>query len=232
VPKEHYRDLVFSPLDLPDPPAIDAAALIAWMEWARPRALQRGLNRPERGYEARTGKRYPWLMTTLRFTDPGATEESFEREFPTVVDFTRLFPLNGLRLLVLLAQRERAAVHLHSDSDGAFGFRFYLTNAHREGLYFCMARPGVGELPRYADDWAPFLDLERRHYVRWPAANTPYCLNSARAAHAVDANACALGERIACLAMPEHGLDEERLLVLLEASTARYRAYQIWHPGR
>ena len=35
-----------------------------------------------------------------------------------------------------------------------------------------------------ADDWSSLVDLERRHYARWPKENRPYCVNSVRAAHA------------------------------------------------
>jgi len=226
---EVYRDLVFSPLALPSPPAVDAARLVAWMAWAREEGHKRGLNLPEREYEAASGLPYPWLMANVHYGKRGHVEESFEREFPEVARYTRCFPLRGASFVVLLAQRGNVAAHLHTDSDGPWGFRFYLANRRRDALYFCLARERFPALPPKADDWSRYLDLERRHYARWPEGNPPFCLNSLRAAHAVEANTCALGERIACLVMPREGVDEERLLALLEASSERFAGHQIWN---
>jgi hypothetical protein len=226
---EAYRDLVFSPLALPSPPAVDAPRLVAWMEWARLEGHARGLNQPEREYEALTGHAYPWLMANLHYGRRGHVEDSFEREFPQVAAYARRFPLHEARLVVLLAQRSGVEAHLHTDSDGHWGFRFYLTNRQRDALYFCLARSRFDSLPRKAPDWSTYLDVQRRHYARWPERNLPFCLNSVRAAHAVEANGCALGERIACLVMPRDGVDEARLLELLEASSSRFGDYQIWN---
>src|SRR5262245_38727949 len=98
-----YHDLVFSPLALPSPPAVDSARLIAWMNWAREEGHKRGLNRPEREYEA-SGRRYPWLMANVHYGRPGHAEESFAREFPEVLAYARRFPLNDAIFIVLLAQ--------------------------------------------------------------------------------------------------------------------------------
>lgn len=226
---DQYRDLVFSPLALPCPPATDTQRLVEWMSWARTEGHKRGLNKPERDYEA-SGRRYPWLMANVDCARPGPVEESFGREFPEVLAYARAFPLRDPVFIVLLAQRGGADVHLHTDSDGYWGFRFYLARRRDDALYFCLARERFAQLPPQAPDWAAFLDVENRHYARWPDANLPYCLNSIRAAHAVEADACELGERIACLVLPRAGLHEERLLRLLEESAARFGDYQIWNP--
>lgn len=226
---EAYRDLVFSPLALAAPPAVDTERLISWMTWARDEGHKRGLNQPERGYEAATGRQYPWLMANVHYGRAGHVEESFEREFPEVALYARQFPLREARLVVLLAQRGGTEAYLHADSDGYWGFRFYLANRRHDALYFCLARGRFDALPPKADDWSPYLDVERRHYARWPEGNRPFCLNSVRAAHAVEANTCNLGERIACLVMPREGVDEQRLLELLEESSARFGDFQIWN---
>jgi len=226
---EQYQDLVFTPLALPTPPAVDSARLVRWMNWAREESLPRGVAKSERGYEAQTGKQYPWLMATVRLAQPGAVEESFQREFAPIVDYARGLTFKGVRCIFVIAQRAGADVHLHTDTEGFWCFRFYLTHRHREDLYFCMARERVAELPPRCDDWSPLLDLSTRHYARWPAENRAYCLNSVRAAHAVEPNRAALGERIACVVIPEGGHDEPRLLELLEQSSAQFRDCQIWY---
>jgi hypothetical protein len=228
-----YEDLVFSPLALPAPPKVDAKRLVSWMRWAREEGHKRGLNASERNYDGRTGRRYPWLMANVYYLDRSHVEDSFDEEFPRVAEYARGFPMKDVGGIVLLAQRGRTEVHLHTDSDGFWGFRFYLTSKDYEGLYFCMTRKRVSELPRTADDWSSLLEVECKHYARWPKGNRPFCLNCNRAAHAVDPSSCKLGERIACLVLPRNGLDEKKLLPLLEESTARYRDSQLWYqPGR
>jgi hypothetical protein len=228
---ERFRDLVFSPLALPVPPALNILRLIEWMTWARGEAHKRGLNKPERGYEENTGRQYPWLMATVSYATPSHVEESFEREFPELRRYADHFPLKQVGLIALIAQRGNADVYLHTDSDGYWGFRFYLATARRESLYFCLTRDADQALPSRANNWSPFVDLERRHYAKWPHDNRPFCVNSKRAAHAVDANTCALGDRVACLVMPRDSLDEPRLLALLEESTARFGDHQLWWQG-
>ena len=219
---------MFSPLALPPPPTADTERLVAWMSWARTEGHKRGLNAPERDYEA-SGRRYPWLMANVHLGRPGHVEASFAREFPEILSYARRFPLADPIFLVLLAQRGGEEVYLHTDSDGHWGFRFYITRRNTDALYFCLARDRHAQLPPRARDWAEYVDVERRHYARWPDMNLPYCLNSVRAAHAVEADACQLGERIACLVLPRNGIDEERLLSLLDESSARYADYQIWN---
>jgi hypothetical protein len=226
-----YEDLVFSPLALPEPPQVDAGELVAWMTWAREEGYKRGLNRSERGYEARTGRQYPWLMANVYYIERSHVEDSFDRQFPEVMEYARGFPVDELGGIALLAQRGSAEVHLHTDADGYWGFRFYLANKNPGSLYFCMARKRVAELPRAAEDWSPLLDVERKHHAPWRDGMQPYCLNSIRAAHAVEANACELGERIACLVFSKGKRDERKLLSLLEESTARFRGSQLWYPA-
>jgi len=229
VTLERYRDLVFSPLDLPPPPAVDVARLVSWMTWARAEGRKRGLVNAERRYESETGRQYPWLVANIALEHPTNAEDSFAREFPEIGRYAAKFPVDRPGWLVLLAQRGGTDVFLHTDSDGYWGFRFYLANKSHEGLHFHLSRRPSAELPRRADDWSSYVDLSAKRYARWPAGNRPFCLNSVRAAHAVDRNTCELGERIACLVFPGEALDGKKLLRLLERSTAKYREYQIWH---
>jgi len=226
-----YHDLVFSPLALPCPPRVDAARLVGWMAWAREGGRQDNRNNPERSYESLTDGRYPWLMATVDLAARSPIEESFEREFPALARYVAEFPLRGPRTVVLLAQRERSSVYLHTDLDGYWGFRFYLARQQSDALYFCMARERVESLPRIAPELSRYVEGGDRHYARWPGEELAYCLNSVRAAHAVEANECRLGERIACLVQSREGIDEDRLLDLLDESTARFANFQIWYPG-
>lgn len=230
TPKNHldaYCNLIFSPLALPPPPVLDNAALTEWIEWGHMEGRKIGLNYRERNYEGRTGRQYPWLKANVTFSKPNEVSRSFEQKFPHVVEYCRLFPVKRLGSLVLITQRGGMDVHMHADSDGYWGLRFYLANKNYEGLQFYFARPGIDALPRGTDELPQHVEA-KKHYARWPAENRPYCVNSLRAAHAVDRNTCALGERIACLLFPEGGYDDEKLLALLQASSAKFSKYQIW----
>jgi hypothetical protein len=228
---EKYEDLVFSPLALPPPPAVDSARLVTWLTWAREQSLRRGGNVPEAVYESAAQRRLPWLMATIHYHEtPAAVEESFEREFPEIAAYVRLFPIKRLKLIALNAHRGDEEVHLHTDSDGFWGIRFYLANRKSDRMYFCMARDRSVRLPPgLADDWSKFVDL-RRHYVRFPDDNRPFCLNSMRAAHCVEAAPRRLGERIICLVLPQRdGLDRERMLQLLDRSSWEFAHHQLWY---
>src|SRR4051812_47865369 len=82
VTLECYRDLVFSPLDLPPPPAVDVPHLISWMTWACTEGRKRGLNAAERKYESVTGRQYPWLVANIALENRTHVEDSFTWEFP------------------------------------------------------------------------------------------------------------------------------------------------------
>jgi hypothetical protein len=226
---ESYEDLVFSPLALPSPPKVDTESLVAWMTWAREEGLKRAFNLPERGYEARRGRPYPWLMAVVYYMDRSNVEDSFEKEFPELAMYARQFPVNEVGGITLLAQRPNAAVRLHTDPDGCWGFRFRLGNGGPDGLHFCTSLRRTRALPPAMDDWSSLLALESKHSVRWPKGNLPYCLNSMRAAHAVDSNCPELGERIEGMVFPRYGLNGDKLLSLLDKSTAQFRESQLWY---
>jgi len=224
---ESYEDLVFSPLALPSPPKADTKRLVAWMTWAREEGFKRGLNLPEQGFEARKGRPYPWLMACVYYMNRSHVEDSFEKEFPELAEYAQQFPVNEVGGITLLAQRPNALVRLHTDPDGYWGFRFRLGDP--DGLHFCTSLRRVSSLPLTMDDWSSLLDVERKHHVRWPKGNPPYCLSSIRAAHAVDLNCRELGERIEGMVFPKYGLDGSKLLSVLNKSTAQFRENQLWY---
>jgi len=226
---EIYEDLVFSPLALPSPPKVDAKRLVAWMTWAREEGLKRGLNRAEREYESRRGRPYPWLMASVYYITRSHVEDSFEKDFPELADYARQFPVNEVGGITLLAQRPNAAIRLHTSSDGYWGFRFHIGNGDPDGLHFCTSLQRVNGLPRTMDDWSSVLEVECKRPVQWPKGNRPYCLNSIRAAHAVDSNFRELGDRIVGMVFPRYGLNGDKLLSLLDGSTAKFRDSQLWY---
>jgi hypothetical protein len=229
---QSYEDLVFSPLALPAPPKVDAKRLVDWMTWGREEGIKRGFNVQEQGFEARKGRPYPWLMAIVYYGNRNHVEDSFDKEFPELAEYARQFPVSELGGMTLLAQRPNALIRLHTSSDGYWGFRFRLGNGGADGLHFCTARQRVQGLPLSMDDWSSFLDLDTRHEVRWPKGSRPYCINSVRAAHAVDTNCSELGDRIDVMVFPRYGLDSRKLISLLDESSAQFRENQIWYTPR
>lgn len=227
--RERYKDLIFSPLALPSPPAVDTKRLIRWMKWAEKESFKRGYTDRREKFEKTHGRPYPWVVAHVTHWEYGNVEASFERNFPEILDYCRRFPIDGLGQLVLIAQQSGLDIHLHSDMDGFDGFRFYLANKRAEGLHFHMAWDRQTEFPRTPPDWSPFVDLSRKHYANFPEKNLPFRVNSRRAAHAVDPNTCKLGDRIGCLLFPWHSLLEDKLIALLDRSSQRFADHQLWY---
>src|SRR5712672_2447048 len=140
---DDYKDLVFTPLDLPAPPRVDTDRFIAWMEWVREEGIKRKLSLFGSRYEELSGKPYPWLLAPLSYVKRTHVEDSFERDWPEVRSYMDLFPITGVMSAVFLAQNALADIHLQTDSDGFWGYRFYLVNNSVEGLHFHFAHARV-----------------------------------------------------------------------------------------
>jgi len=222
-----YDDLIFCPLDLPKPPEVLVEDFVRWMKVGQD--AQRIA--PKLAFERVEKRTYPWLMRTM--TDDFAP---LAEAFPDVSQYLSVFPFRKLRSVVILAQQGHQAVHTHTDSDGLYGMRFYLTAKNAEGLHFFKGRSRydrcdnykrspTGELVRA--DWDALFDTGNPVFASLPEETRAFMLNNARAAHAVSPNTCELGERIAVLVQGE--LDEARRDALLERSLKRFGQNAIWY---
>lgn len=228
-----YDDLIFVPFDLPLVPQVDVSQFLMWMKANQNFPTMR----PKSAFEKTSGKEYPWFSSAL-FGDITPLREAF----PEISQYVDLFPLKKVEQLVFLAQRGHQDVFKHTDSDGLYGMRFYLTKKNAEGLHFYRGREKYDYFPTYATpetfqpttgfgicpaDWDHFFKTEEPVYATFPSECSAFHLNSARAVHAVDANTCELGERIAVLVIGE--LDHDKRDQLIERSLDRYGQHAIWY---
>lgn len=221
-----FDDLIFTPLDMPQPPSVDVNRLVEWMGDNKKVGLYW-----KNHYERLTGRQYPWLARSV-FDDLTPLAEAF----PEVLDYALLYPFESVRAVIFLAQDGHQSVFPHSDSDGLTGMRFYLENRHVEGLHFYKGKEKYDTFNsnRLDENGNPisigfenYFDMSERIYARFPPSSRAFMVNSARAIHAVDANTCKLGDRIAVLVQGK--LDVNRFEALIDASLKRYGEYAIWH---
>jgi len=222
-----YDDLIFAPLDLPLPPAIDAEVFVEWM---KSDPLKTGAY-PKQHYEKVIGKPYPWLMRVLR-----DDFEPLRIAYPEVYQYAMSYPLKTVRNIIFLAQDGHQSVFTHTDSDGLIGLRFYLANKNSEGLHFYQGRERYDYFNTYQrhengepkqPDLKRYFKMEEKVYATFPDGCRSFVLNSARAAHGVDANTCKLGDRIAVLVQGE--VDMDRYEALVAQSLERYGSHAIWY---
>jgi hypothetical protein len=222
-----YDDLIFTPLAMPPPPVIDPEKFVDWMVADD---MKTG-KFPKERYERLTGLKYPWLMRSV-IGDMSVLEDAF----PEVLQYAKLYPFKKLRAVIFLAQDGRQEVFPHVDSDGLTGMRFYLQNRNVEGLHFFKGRERYDYFDPYkpdangnpiAVDFNRYFHMDDRVYAKFPPGSRSFMLNSARAVHAIDANTCKLGDRIAVLIQGE--LDREKLDALISASLSRYPEYALWY---
>jgi hypothetical protein len=222
-----FDDLIFCPLDLPEPPAIDVPKFISWMA-SDPTGSGRV---PKERFERLTGRPYPWLMRVA-----SGEMDSLREAFPEVYEYCARYPLKNLRNLVFLAQDGHQAVFPHTDSDGLVGLRLYLANANVEGLHFYQGRERYDYFSGYRTDedgqpisvdFRPDFHMDSPIYAQFPEKAGPFMLNSARAVHAVDANTCKLGDRIAVLVQGD--VDMNRYERLIESSLSKFGDCAIWY---
>ena len=221
-----FDDLIFTPLDLPAPPAVDAESFIEWMRSDN----RTGMFQKER-YERLTGCKYPWLLRAVT-----SDLTPLQAAYPQVLEYARLYPFKTVKTVIFLAQDGYQPIFPHADSDGLVGMRFYLKNRHVEGLHFYKGLEPYDSFnsAQFDADGNPtpvhfkkYFKMDEAIYARFPQDSRSFMLNSARAIHGIDANTCKLGDRIAVLVQGE--LDVKRFETMVESSLSRYGDYAIWY---
>ena len=220
-----YDDLIFCPLDMPIPPNIDPMALVEWMK------TPGTINMPKMAFEKVTKQEYPWLS---RIASEGC--EEVKEAFPELYEYLKSFPFESIEHMVFLAQRGHQPIFTHCDSDWLCGMRLYLTSKNREGLHFYKGKERYDEFLTYRvtekreviqADWEKTHHMDKPVYATFPENSHAFMLNSGRAAHAVDANTCELGERIAVLIRGKY--DKQKLEDLIARSLAKHGNHAIWY---
>jgi hypothetical protein len=221
-----FTDLIFCPLDLPEPPRVARRALVDWVSAARAAS-------PTNEEHLARGGSYPWNSAYAAYH--GKWRHGFDAHFPGVCAYLARFPVASWTCVNVLIQEPQRDVWLHTDPDPVLGWRVYLGHGGAR-VFFCptleRSRTRLSTwTPEGPRDWSKSVRTGERLYARLPASSCAWTLNSYRAAHGVETHAGAAGERVTLLLVPDlEQLDLDAYLALLERSVERYRDYAIWYP--
>ena len=228
---EPFKNLLFCPLDLPEPPVVEYDKFLEWhteqLEYNKKYNTVAKLS---------DGKQeYPWNVSWARwwntYQNPNPWICGFEKYFPELVEYFDLFPFTVAKSISFLDQKESKDVYLHTDPDQWWGMRFYLFNSLGEKLYFAKPKELLNERVstmvdgKYNDLWERTDGV--KHYASFPSPRSPWMLNSVRAFHGVDKNTEFNGARVAVVMIGAY--DYNKLYDLLDRSTKKYGEYAIWY---
>jgi hypothetical protein len=233
-----WRNLIFSPLDLPDPPEVDMNEFLSWHSDQKAYMLKHNQNRIN---STKLYGGYCWHVSWAKWYTTYKTEQpwicDFDKRFPELVEYLELFPFKQAKSISFLNQLSGLAVEPHTDPDELWGMRFYLKNKNKEALYFSRTTEINNNQIRTMEDSNGIPLTEKRNYLdyckdeklyaKFPKEQCAWMLNSSRAWHGVDKNSTPTGSRITCTIMGEY--DKDKLFKLLEKSTQIHKEYQIWY---
>ncbi len=218
-------DLIYTRLDLPQPPEVDTAALSAWVAEAQRQAIaEDGL------YAQNTGQVYPWVTAyALRRNN---FDPSFAERFPEIVEYIKNFPTTRWKGISILCQRSDRDVFLHTDPDYGIGWRVYLSHGGPR-LYLKKFKERHTERPQTWSNGGP-EGMERMcHPERIYAQDVgrfAWAMSAIRAAHGVERNDGAFGDRITMALVPELDyVDQAANEAMLRRGAEKYADTAIWY---
>lgn len=211
-----YKNLIYSRLDLPEPPVVDEDKFKWWCE----KSHQFLLSLPKIEPIPNTNKKYisayhlnelvrktpfPYKMypaiTKAKSMTDDLWVENFNTLFPDLVDYFYMFPGYKFRSLGFIQQNANTPVWDHVDADEWLGFRFYLkNNCQTNNLYFKKIKKEYCTGERYntyisADtddrslrDYSLLCENEKL-YPKKNTGNYAWALTSSLAVHGIDASA-------------------------------------------
>lgn len=152
---EPYRNLIWCPLDYPDPPEIDEDKFFQWIQSCIERDrgtiagsvagavgpikfddpnLQRTASYSGKGV-------YPWNLMHVMRSDIGWRHfDSLKEQLPELAEYIKNLPVEEFMTISFLNQKPGIDVGLHTDPDIWFGFRFYLINKSGARIFFQKAK--------------------------------------------------------------------------------------------
>lgn len=252
----NFNKLIYTPLDLPEPPTIDIEKFNVWSTESRKLDLEREnkLMAAKSGGRyipaSSTGKKilnYPW--EPAHALDPSREDWNFEFDkwFPELVDYINLFPFRKLKSINFIKQKPGVEAFLHTDPDDWLGFRFYLqNNIKRDCLYFRKLKNNYATGKRYSTyeydktgtkyrNWEELCEETRLYVDQKNKEKYAWALTSAWAAHGIDP-ILENEERITCIILavqdpnnPTAGYKTKETLDLLERSKQKFDKEQIWY---
>ena len=199
---DEFKDIIWSPLDLPIVPNIDIGKFLHW-----------GFTESEKydtdiitnsGNELKSLKKQaiealvfsPWrYFWAKHYKSPSEWIGGFDKLFPELVNYCNLYPFDSLSAVLFIVQFPGAKTFIHTDPDEMLGMRFYLHNNTSAGLYFHKRKEyshcGIPQWDIVNDklkerDWNNEVDLSHKLYVKLPSKNIPWCITSTKAVHSLD----------------------------------------------
>lgn len=233
-----WRNLIFSPLSLPEPPDVSTDKFISWHAEQKEYMLKHNQNKQN---SAKLYGGYSWHVSWAKWWNTYNTSNpwicDFDKQFPELVEYLELFPFTQAKSISFLNQLGGAEVNLHTDPDSFWGMRFYLKNKNKDALYFSRTKNTDDiKIRTMEDEYGNPLTEKRdpldyckdeKIYANFPQERCAWMLNSYRAWHGVDKNPTPTGSRITCSIIGEY--DKNKLFDLFDKSTKEYKEYQIWY---
>lgn len=226
TPAQDYEDLIYTRVDLPQPPVVDEARLARWVIGPdRTGMIEELLHKP-----SSSSASYPWKAVIA--CKNNKWDSVFAAEFPELVAYAELFPTKLWRQVSIIAQLPGQKVFLHTDPDKVLGWRVYLTHGGPR-LYFQKFKKRWDSRPKTWSMGGPNGMAElcqgERIYVQDKGCY-PWMLTATRAAHGVSDNHGVLGSRVTMLLFPEpEFVDQEKHNELIGRSVAKYADTAIWY---
>jgi len=255
-----YHKLIYTPLDLPEPPTVDWDKFTAWTEKCRELDEEkerqtlmasgggRYVPASKTGKDIKDFKEYPWYPAHAIDPSTELWNAGFDKEFPELVDYIQLFPFKKFKSINFIKQKPGVDAFLHTDPDDWLGFRFYIKNTvKRNVLYFRNIKEEYATGNRYQTyeykengttyrDWDKYCHPEKIYADQSMGGNHAWALTSAWAAHGIDP-IYPEEERITCLMLGSQsftdttaGYKTNETLDLLNRSTVKYKERQLWYP--
>lgn len=218
-------DLIYTRLDLPQPPEVDTDALMAWVIEVSKRPTDEKIT-----HDSSPGTNtYPWLGACV--ANHGEFDPEFVRKFPELVEYFKHFPTTRWRNISLVCQRPDMDVFLHTDPGPKIGWRVYLNHSGAR-LYVQKFLERHEERPQ---TWVNGLNGIRamchpeRIYVE-DAGRFAWAISGIRAAHGVERNGPVLGSRMTLVLAPyEQATDQAEVEAMLRRGAQKYADTAIWY---
>ena len=218
--------LIFTPLDMLEPPQVDQKKLTDYCDlWRKRCYFERRYNYVNQINE------YPWDHPVQPFRpkiDISADElelrEIFKSEFKELTSYAvRAFPFQ-LGAMTILIQKTDAEVVGHTDGDDEWAFRFYLWNNFQDdALWFRLPKdPNKKIIPNtLTSDYSEYQDPR---YVKFPKKEyMPWAFNSFKSIHGVHKGTTENPSR--CAVIVRGKMDHAKMQELLERSAEKYADY-------
>lgn len=218
--------LIFTPLDMPEPPNVDQKKLMEYCSlWRKQCYFERRYNYVNQINE------YPWDHPVQPFRPkiditPQELElrEIFKAEFRELTSYvTRAFPFQ-LGSMTILIQKTDTEVVGHTDGDDEWAFRFYLWNNFQDdALWFRLPKDSDKKIiPNTLTD--NYLEYRDPVYVKFPKKEyLPWVFNSHKSIHGVHKGTTENPSR--CAVIVKGKMDHAKMQNLLERSVIKYSDY-------